>query len=430
MLLILICVFVILLIFGVPIAFSMGISAACFFSLSGFDFPTLAQRIVAGLNSFSTIAIPFFMLSGHIMGLGGVSKRILRFANACIGYIKGGMAITGVVACALFGAVCGSAPATAVAIGGIMGDDMVKRGYKKSFVGLIFGVSGCLGLLIPPSLIMVILGSNVGISIGDMFIGGILPGILLTVLLAFYCYYQARKHNYGQIKEANELANFSWKEFGQAAVEALLPMTTPVFILGSISLGIATATEAAVISVVWSLFLSMVIYREIKPKDLMNIFTVGAINSASVTGVIAAASTFSYSLAIMNVPATLTDFFVNNVNSVFVFMVFTFILIFALGCVTESVCIITIFAPILYPIALSLGISGLHYCIYLTMVLTIGAVTPPVGLSVIAGCRIVGSSIEETFPEIIHCLVLMIVVTVLVAVFPGLSIWLPSLIGP
>ena len=120
----------------------------------------------------------------------------------------------------------------------------------------------------------------------------------------------------------------------------------------------------------------------------------------------------------------------NNVNSVFVFMVFTFILIFALGCVTESVCIITIFAPILYPIALSLGISGLHYCIYLTMVLTIGAVTPPVGLSVIAGCRIVGSSIEETFPEIIHCLVLMIVVTVLVAVFPGLSIWLPSLIGP
>ena len=429
MLLVLIVVFVVLLAFGVPIAFSMGISAACFFNMAGFDFPTLAQRMVAGLNSFSTMAIPFFMLSGYIMGLGGVSKRILRFANACIGYVKGGMAMTGVVACALFGAVCGSAPATAVAIGGIMGNDMVKRGYKQSFVGLIFGVSGCLGLLIPPSLIMVILGSNVGVSIGDMFLGGVVPGILLTILLCIYCYFQAKKHNYGQVKEAGELTSFSWKEFGRAALEALLPMTTPVFILGSISLGIATATEAAVISVVWSLFLSMVVYREIVPKDLLGIFTTGAVSSASVTGVIAAASTFSYSLAVMNVPSTLTSFFTENVNSPLVFWIFTFFLIFALGCVTESVCIITIFAPILYPIALSFGINGLHYCIFLTMVLTIGAVTPPVGLSVIAGCRIVGTSIEKTFPEIIHCIIIMVIVTILIGVFPGIATWLPSVMA-
>jgi len=429
MLTLLVVVFVVLLAFGVPIAFSMAISAACFFYGTGFDFPTLAQRIVAGLNSFSTLAIPFFMLSGHIMGLGGVSKRILRFANACIGYIKGGMAITGVVACALFGAVCGSAPATAVAIGGIMGNDMVKRGYKKSFVGLIFGVSGCLGLLIPPSLVMVILGSNVGISIGDMFIGGIVPGIILTIMLCLYCYYQSKKNNYGQNFEEGELTSFSWSEFGKAALDALLPMTTPVFILGSISFGIATATEAAVISVIWSLFLSVVVYKEIKPSELMDIFTVGAINSASVTGVIAAASTFSYSLAIMNVPSTLSNFFFEYVNSEVLFWAFSFVLIFLLGCVTESVCIITIFAPILYPIAINLGIDGLHYCIFLTLVLTIGAITPPVGLSVIAGCRIVGSSIEQTFPEIIHCIIIMTIVTILTVIFPGIATWLPGLIG-
>lgn len=428
MLTLLICIFVALLVLGVPIAFSMAIAAGAFFVVGDYGLTTLAQRIVCGLNSFSTLAIPFFMLSGYIMGKGGVSKRILNFANACIGYIKGGMAMTGVVACTLFGAICGSAPATAVAVGSILGPDMVQRGYKKSFVGLIFGVAGCLGLLIPPSLIMVILGSTVGISIGDMFMGGVGPGVLMALMLCVYCYWQSKKHGYGTAHAAKgqEQLSFSWKELGKAAIGALLPMTTPVFVLGSITAGIATATEAAVISVVWALFLSMVVYREIKPRDLLEVFTVGAVSSAGVTGVIAAASTFSWALAIMNVPTKLSDFFNVNVSSVAMFMLFTFVLVFLLGCVTESVCIITIFAPILYPIALSMGIDGLQYSIFLTMVLTIGAVTPPVGLSLISACRVVDSKIEDTFPEILHCIAIMVIVTVLIGVFPALSTWLPN----
>ena len=422
MLAMLLLLFAGLMALGVPIAFSMGIASATFFTVNGNGLVQFAQRVVAGADSFTILAIPFFMLSGDIMGKGGVSRRILRFANALIGFVRGGLAVTSVVSCALFGAICGSAPATAVAVGGIMAPDMVKRGYKKSFTATIFGVGGCLGLIIPPSLVMVMLGSTGGISIGDLFLGGFIPGIIMTALLCIYCVQQSKKHNYGI--EGGETV-FDLRELGLSFVDALLPLTIPIFILGSITFGIATPTEAAVISVVWSMVLSMLVYREISIKEMVQIFSNASVTAAGVTAIMAAASALSWALAVENIPATVSTFFMRYVDNQLLFFLCVYVIVFFLGCVTEAVSIIVILTPILMPVSNQLGIDPIHFGLFMTMVLTIGAVTPPVGLSMIAAGKVIGVKIEDTFPEIVHCLVIMTIVTVLVALFPGLSTWLP-----
>ncbi|MBO6158367.1 MAG: TRAP transporter large permease [Firmicutes bacterium] len=426
MLALLLGIFAVLLLLGVPISFSMAIASAVFFVVGDYSLIQFAQRIVAGVDSFTILAIPFFMLSGAIMGKGGVSKKILRFVNVLVGRIRGSLAVTGIISCALFGAICGSAPATAVAVGGIIMPEMLEKNYKRSFTATCFGVAGGLGLLIPPSLVMVFIGSTGNISIGDLFMAGIVPGIVLCVLLCIWAIWQSRKFNYG-ITENMRMERPSGKEVWQAFVGAILPLTTPLFILGSIMSGIATPTESAVISVVWSIFLSMVIYREVSPKEMVKIFLEAASGTAGVTGVMAAASAFGYALAIEKVPEAISRFFLQYVTNQWTFFAIVFVIIFLLGCVTEAVSIIVICLPIFLPIATSMGIDPLHFGIFMTMALTMGTITPPVGLSMISAGKVIGVRIEETFPEILHCILIETVMCVLIVLFPIMCTWVYSL---
>ena len=422
MLALLLGIFAALLLLGVPISFSMAIASAVFFVVGDYSLIQFAQRIVAGVDSFTILAIPFFMLSGAIMGKGGVSKKILRFVNVLVGRIRGSLAVTGIISCALFGAICGSAPATAVAVGGIIMPEMLEKNYKRSFTATCFGVAGGLGLLIPPSLVMVFIGSTGNISIGDLFMAGIIPGIVLCILLCIWAVWQSRKFNYGITEDMN-MERPSGKEVWQAFVGAILPLTTPLFILGSIMSGIATPTESAVISVVWSIFLSMVVYREVSPKEMVKIFLEAATGTAGVTGVMAAASAFGYALAIERVPEAISRFFLQYVTNQWTFFAIVFVIIFLLGCVTEAVSIIVICLPIFLPIATSMGIDPLHFGIFMTMALTMGTITPPVGLSMISAGKVIGVRIEETFPEILHCILIETIMCILIVLFPIMCTW-------
>jgi C4-dicarboxylate transporter DctM subunit len=427
MLLLLFGLFFILLALGVPIVFSLALSAAAYFSANGIPMMQLIQKLVAGVDSFTILAIPFFLLAGDLMSHGGISRRMLRLANALVGHLSGGIAVTGVVSCAMFGSICGSAPATAASIGSIVVPEMKRTGYRDGFTGAIMSASGLLGVIIPPSIVMVMFGATAGISIGSLFIGGIIPGILFAGGLALYSIYQSRKHRYGLTADGAQRRRFDPKELGDSFVDAILPLTTPLFIMGSIMFGIATATEAAVVSVVWSLFLAVIVYREISIRETATIFIESVARSGRIIGMMGASTAFSYAMTVENVPAAMAGFFVQYINSELGFFLITFLIVFVLGCFLETIAIIVMVTPILLPIALAMNIEPLHFGLFMCMALTSSGITPPVGLCLITTCQIVDVKIEETFPELAHCIVIEAIITFLVMLVPPVATWLPGL---
>lgn len=425
MLLLLFGTFFVFLALGMPIIFSMAISAGVYYVVNGYPLMQFVQKTVAGVDSFTLLAIPFFLLAGDIMGKGGISKRMLRFANSLVGPLTGGLAVTGVVSSALFGTICGSAPATAASIGSIIYPDMLERGYNKRFTGSIIAASGLLGIIIPPSIVMVNYGATAGVSIGKLFIGGIIPGVLAALGLSLFSIWQAKKNGYGLIgghKQAYDI-----KEIVSSFKGAILPLTTPLFILGSIMFGIATATEAAVISVVWSAFLTVCVYKEISVKELCTIITDGAGKAGQIIGIMASSAAFGYALTVEKVPTLMARFFVQYINSVFLFFLITFIIVFLFGCFLEVIAIIVLITPILLPVALAMHIDPIHFGMFMCLTLCLGGLTPPVGLCLITTSRLVDVDIDKMFPDLLYCIGIYSTVIALVGFFPVLSTYLPSL---
>lgn len=410
---------------GVPILFSMGIAAGFYYLVNGYPLMQFVQKIIGGVDSFTLLAIPFFLLAGDIMGKGGISRRMLRFANALVGPLTGGLAVTGVVSCAMFGTICGSAPATAASIGGIIHPEMQRQGYVKRFTGSIIAASGLLGIIIPPSIVMVNYGATAGVSIGKLFIGGIIPGIMAAAALSAYAVYQSKKNGYGMID--GQKIHYSLKEITVSFRGAILPLTTPLFILGSIMFGIATATEAAVISVVWSAFLTVVVYREIGCKELCVIITDGVGKAGQIIGMMASSAAFGYALTVEKVPAMMANFFVQYVNSVAIFYLITFLIVLVLGCFLEVIAIIVLVTPIMLPVANAMGCDPIHFGMVMCLTLCLGGLTPPVGLCLITTSRMVDVDIDKMFPDLLHCILIYIAVIALVGIFPPLSTYLPGL---
>ena len=418
--------FFLFLALGVPIMFSMSLSAGFYYVASGYPLMQFVQKTVNGVDSFTFLAIPFFLLAGDIMGKGGISKRMLRFANALVGPLTGGLAVTGVVSSALFGTICGSAPATAASIGSIIVPEMEERGYVKRFTGSIIAASGLLGIIIPPSIVMVNYGATAGVSIGSLFIGGIIPGILATFGLSLFAVYQSRKNGYGLV--GGHKQRYNMKDIAVSFKGAILPLTTPLFIMGSIMLGIATATEAAVISVVWSAFLAVVVYREISVKELCVIITNGVAKTGQIIGMMASSAAFGYALTVEKVPALMASFFVQYINSTFLFFLITFVIVLVFGCFLEVIAIIVLITPILLPTASAMGIDPIHFGMFMCLTLCLGGLTPPVGLCLITTSRIVDVDIDKMFPDLLYCILIYIVVIALVGFIPALSTWLPNLV--
>ncbi|MFD2830606.1 TRAP transporter large permease [Corticicoccus populi] len=415
-----------LLFLGMPIAFVIGLVVAAMLLLGGVPLEIIVQRMFAGVNNFSYLAIPLFILAGNIMGKGGLTRRLMAFANMIVGRLTGGTAVTTVVTTALFGAVSGSTVATTYAVGSVLVPRLQEEKYSNSFIASVIGPAGVLGLIIPPSITMVVLGITANISIGNLFLAGIIPGIILAGILCVYVSLMAKKEGYGDIK----LQNGPEYEFWKVTRQAVLPILAPVFILGSIFSGFATATEAAVIAVLYGFLLSLY-YRELTMRKFKEIMLSSAVTSATILIIISAASAFTYVLTVNKIPAAVSEFFLNFADSPLMFLLIVSLILLILGTLTEVTSLIVLLSPIFMPIAMEFGIDPIHFGMVLIMNFALANITPPVGLSLIAGCSITDRrmGIEETLPYILHILAIVAFMVILIIFLPGISTFLPNLIG-
>ena len=413
-----------LLFLGMPIAFTIGIVSVGVLIFSGFPLEITVQRMFAGVNNFSYLALPLFILAGNIMGEGGLTKRLMSLADAIVGRFSGGLGMTAVVTSAFFGAVSGSTVATTYAVGSVVVPRMKEQKYSNSFIASIIGPAGVLGLIIPPSITMVILGITANISIGKLFIAGFLPGILLTIVLCIYVSFMSKRKGYGVVEQKN-LTNQSLLK---VSLEAFFPLLAPIFILGGIFSGLVTATEAAVIAVVYGFILSA-FYKELTYNKFKEIMVKSATTSATILIIISIASVFTYVLTVNHIPEMISKFFLQFATTPLQFLLVVSLILFILGTLTEVTSLIILLSPIFMPIALQYGIDPIHFGMVLVMNFALANITPPVGLSLIAGCSITDREmgIEDTFPYILHIIGIVAVVVLLIIFFPAISTFIPSL---
>ncbi|CAM2780637.1 TRAP transporter large permease [Salinicoccus roseus] len=424
MIVLILLIFFALLFIGMPIAYVIGLVSIAMLLFGGVSLEIVIQRMFAGVDSFSYLALPLFILAGNIMGKGGLTRRLMALSSAIVGRFTGGTAITTVVTTALFGAVSGSTVATTYAVGSVLVPRLQEEKYSNSFIASIIGPAGVLGLIIPPSITMVILGITANISIGDLFIAGVIPGILLTVALSVYVAVIARKKGYGEISVETPKGKAFWK----IAWQAFFPLLTPIFILGSIFSGFATATEAAVIAVAYGFILALV-YRELNFRTYREIMVSSAVTSATILIIISAANAFTYVLTANRIPVMISNFFLEYATSPWMFLIIVSIILLILGTLTEVTSLIVLLSPIFMPIATQYGIDPVHFGMVLIMNFALANITPPVGLSLIAGCSITDRKmgIEETLPYILHVLAIVGVMVAIIIFFPPLSTFLPGL---
>lgn len=424
MIIIILLSFFTLLFLGMPIAFTIGIVSAGMLIIGDVSLELMVQRMFAGVNNFSYLAIPLFVLAGNVMGQGGLTGRLMALADALVGRFSGGLGMTAVVTSTFFGTVSGSTIATTYAVGSVIVPEMKEQKYSNSFIASIIGPAGVMGLIIPPSITMVILGITANISIGKLFIAGFLPGILLATLMCIYVALMSKRKGYGVV----EKTKFSTKEFLKISREAFFPLLAPVFILGGIFSGLATATEAAVIAVVYGFILSM-FYRELTFKKFREIMVSTAITSAMILIIISFANAFSYVLTTNKVPEMISEFFLQFATTPIQFLLIVSLILLIVGAVTEVTSLIILLSPIFMPIALDYGIDPIHFGMVLIMNFALANITPPVGLSLIAGVSITDRDmgIEDTFPYILHIIGIVAFVVLLIIFVPAISTVIPNL---
>lgn len=413
-------IFVLTIVFialSVPIGVSIGLSTLITMSVTGnVGTALIAQKAFTGVDSFTLLAIPLFILSGQLMTYGGISKRLVKVADDVIGFVTGGYAMVTTVACMFFSAISGSAPATASAIGSFMIPEMKKRNYSGGFACAITACAGSIGVIIPPSVAFVIYGNAVGVSITELFVAGVIPGIMVGVGLMIVSHFVCKKNGWMGNPERATL-----RQFLRDLKDAFWAILMPVIMLGGIYAGIFTPTEAAVISVVYAFIVSMLIYRELTWKQLIDACMSTALINGATSFMIALSASFANYLTMQQVAAKAVSFIGGlNINKVFVFMLVLLLLLFV-GCFIDSISSTVILAPILLPIMQSYGMGGVQFGIMMTIALCVGFVTPPYGCNLFVASGIGKTPLEETAKASIPMLASMLVVTLLVMFIEPLS---------
>lgn len=408
-----------LIFINVPIAIALAMSAAVFFVVQS-DMPIVAifQRMFNSIDSFPLLAIPFFILAGKLMESGGISRRLIHLAQVMLGRVRGGLALVSVVSCAFFAALSGSAAATTAAVGAIMIPAMVKKGYDKNFSTAIQAAGGTIGVIIPPSVPLVLFGVTAGVSIGDLFVAGIIPGIFVTVALLILVYIISIMQGYGGGEK------YDVKEFFVALKDSILALMMPVIILGGIYSGLFTATEAALVAVVYGLIVGVFIYREIKLKDLYQIFSSATVMSASILFIIAGASIFAYYLTRERIPTEITEALLSVTDNWIIALLIINLILIIVGTFMETAAAILILTPILAPVATALGLDLVHFGIIMIVNLAIGYITPPVGLNLFVANKIAGTKFEGVVRAIIPFILVMIVCVLIISFVPSISLFL------
>jgi C4-dicarboxylate transporter DctM subunit len=415
-------IFFILLVLGAPIVFAIGVGTLGALLAGGIPLELLPQKVFSGLAHFPYLAVPLFVLAGMLMETGGISKRIVELSNAMVGHIRGGMGMVVMVATIFFSDISGSSAADTAAIGSIMIPAMKKRGYPPNFSAALVTAAGGMGVLIPPCLTMVVFGSLTNTSIGALFLAGFVPGITMGIILMGLTYIIARKNNFPR----EERANFG--QFLRASKRATLSLFMGVIILGGIILGIFTATEAAAVAVMYGFFLSVALYKEIKLSQLPRILWDAAVVSGVVMLIVGISYGFGWVTAKEQIPVKLADFMLNLPGGKLVFLFAVNILLLIMGMFFDASLSVIILVPILFPVAVGLGVDPVHFGTFVVMNLGIGFTTPPYGISLFIASGIAKIPMSSIIKPILPYILTMIGFLFVVTYVPWFSLVLPKLL--
>lgn len=424
MLSIVMVVFFGLLLLGMPIAHVIVAASTIGVMGDGNSALVIVQQLVNGLNTYVNLAVPFFIISGDIAAKGLTSERLIDVINAWTGRLRGGLGIAAVVACTIFGAITGSAMATVVAIGALMLPKLLENGYPRGLSIGIIACAGTLGVMIPPSIPMLNMAVALGTSVSAQFLAGVLPGVLTAAAICLYVVYVAKRKN------VPLLPRISFKEKLRVTKRSFWALMFPVLVLGSIYSGLATPTEASVLSLVYVIFVELAIYRKISMKEMINIFTKASISSATMMLTIAAAKAFVWYMTTAQVPTMLYNTIVGSISSKYTLIFALILLFFIAGCFTNIQTVVIILGPILLPVLQYYGINAMHFIIICVMMAQIGFITPPFGLCLFVTIKVAKSNMVEVTKASIPIIIIMFVVTMTLVFFPKISLLLPSLVFP
>lgn len=412
-----------LLITGTPISIALGMTVLVFlFTLSTIPIEIVTQKLFTGLDNFAVMAVPFFILSGAFLTEGGVAARIIRFATALVGWVRGGLAMSAVLSCSFFAAVSGSSPATVVAIGSIMLPALLKHGYSKRFSVGVLATSGSVGILIPPSIVMIIYAVSTSQSVGKLFVAGIVPGILMSAALMFVTYLVARAKGFPTLPRAT--AREVWESFRDSVWGLMLV----VIVIGGIYGGVFTPTEAAAVSAVYAFVVAVFIYRDLPLEKVPFVLREAANLSAMLLYIITNAILFSYLLTYENIPQQLAQWIIDQGLTPWMFLLFVNVLLFFAGDFMEPTSIILILAPIFLPVAASLGIDPIHLGVIMTLNMELGMITPPVGLNLYVASGLAKMGLTDVTKAAAPWILVVTAVLLLVTYVPWISLWLPNLL--
>jgi C4-dicarboxylate transporter DctM subunit len=427
-----------LMLTGMPISIALGLSVLTFlFTMTQVPIESVGLKLFTGIENFEIMAVPFFILSGNFLTHGGVAKRMIAFATSMVGHWPGGLGLAGVMACALFAAVSGSSPATVVAIGSIILPAMVEQGFPKRFGAGVITTSGALGILIPPSIVMVMYsvattgavvqgptGERVSsASVGQMFIAGVAPGLILALMLGVTTWYRAWRNDYPRLPRA------TWGERLRALRSSIWGLLLIVLVLGGIYSGMFTPTEAAAVSAVYAFVVAVFVYRDMSLKDVPKVLLASANMSAMLLYIIANAVLFSFLMTSEQIPQAMANWITSAGVGWIMFLLLVNLLLLLAGNVMEPSSIVLIMAPILFPVAARLGIDPVHFGILIVVNMEVGMCHPPVGLNLYVASGITKMGITELTIAVWPWLLTMLVFLVLVTYVPALSLWLPRLLG-
>lgn len=415
----------VLLILNVPVGIAIGgASLAAIIAGGTLSVGYLPQALVTGCDSFPIMAIPLFILAGELMGAGGVSKRILDVCNAFIGRVTGGLAIVTVVVCMFFAAVSGSGPATVAAVGSMVVPSMLERGYSKKFVLALIACAGSIGVIIPPSIPMVIYGVSTSTSISGLFMAGFMPGLLIGLVLIAWCYYYCKKQGWKGDSEP-----FSMNRALRAVWEAKWALINPVIILGGIYCGIFTPTEAAAVAAVYAFVCGVFIHKELGAHNLVSTIANACSTNGTTMVILGCATAFTKILTIEQIPAMITQAIVGLTSNYVIILLLINVLLLIVGCFMDTTPAMMVLSPILLPVATSIGLHPIHFGLIMVVNLAIGFITPPLGINLFVAARVGNEPLETVTAGIIPFILAMLLCLLLITFIPQISMFLPQVLG-